>query len=1220
MNSNSNEYWEYRFQNDWAQAGGNGQTLAFGQMLLDHLPSWLVSDIRVRKLSICDAGCADGEATALFKQHFPACEVSGFDFSESAVETAGKAHPECRFFRDDIRSFSQCFDVIFISNVLEHFSEPREVLRHLTAQSVHHTVVLVPYLQLVHGGEHESAFDLNAFPMFVDEKCISYAEIIDASTVPEALWNGQQLLVVYSDREYMRSQNFNAADLFWNHRSGYVREEAYNELSEQYKELIHTNQSHYDELRTLKDVLAFVREENQQLISRQSEMAVRMQQTTAEQLAETARQRERENAALRAELEKDFSRKLADEQEQLRTQARTQLERSEETIADCQRKINALTQESSNLQRENNDLKQSLHERVERDNVFNQITVAAGDLIPTAENAIEQVERRRVRRLLRASGVGSAFLHAGLKEKFRIIVACFARLFGIKIEIRHQEVSPYYLLRDQLQKITAFLYRTSRTPLLSASQFPETQNDQDTMPSVFGPFRERDDETVDPLRKNSHAGGKKRIAYLTNMVVDWNDGRPRYGGGERYLLNLSRLLEEYGYEIHVYQPAYFEGETEYYGLKVKLMKAGPGYSEFSISNADAFYDISLDYDHVIYNLPEYSAMRMRKDALMMCHGIWFDHNNYGASAKFRQPEWMHFLYRAFNSPLRIISVDTNSINVIRSFFPELSGKMTFIPNFADTSVFFPPSEPRNNAKLKILFPRRSQVNRGSRILGGILRLIPEDVEFYWVGEGDAEDTDLILDLAKKDPRLHYEHSDFDSMPDWYRMADIAVIPTIACEGTSLSCIEAMACGCATVATNVGGLPDVIYNEINGLCVDPTPAALAGAINRLIRDEALRCRLQKDGAVYAQRLSLDSWKEKWREVLEQLKWIDSTHRQQRVCILTRNAIHGGVESLICLEQKALDADVIVTGGAKDELGTCPFDYRYVTTYKQLLSELVAYDVVIYHWIPDWAVQAVDVSGVFSMEFVHRTDTAESDKSVPDLILSHSQYVLDRIADTTGRTEGLCIVPNGTDITRFHPAEHREKNRVIGAVTSYYGTKGIDILIRAWQMVDKNKKNGYTLELWGAGSELESFCAMIGPEDGIDLHGPTREPQEIYGKLALYVTASRIEGLPVSVLEAMASDLPVIASDIEGHRIINEIAAENGFPPPLRLFPGENPKALAGMIEEFLTDPWRAETRKLTGELFSGEKHCEKLKELIEEHWLRTADRAEAASAMEQEERQ
>ena len=164
--------------------------------------------------------------------------------------------------------------------------------------------------------------------------------------------------------------------------------------------------------------------------------------------------------------------------------------------------------------------------------------------------------------------------------------------------------------------------------------------------------------------------------------------------------------------------------------------------------------------------------------------------------------------------------------------------MRFIPNFVDDSLFFPKPEKRNPKRLRVLFPRRSQINRGSRILADILKRIPHDVDFYWVGEGDAQDTEIIRDLCKKDSRLSYYSAEFNEMPSWYQRCDIAVIPTIACEGTSLSCVEAMACGCATICTNVGGLTDLVFPGHNGFLCDPTAEALSGAINKLIEDPVL----------------------------------------------------------------------------------------------------------------------------------------------------------------------------------------------------------------------------------------------------------------------------------------------------------------------------------------------------------------------------------------------
>lgn len=72
--------------------------------------------------------------------------------------------------------------------------------------------------------------------------------------------------------------------------------------------------------------------------------------------------------------------------------------------------------------------------------------------------------------------------------------------------------------------------------------------------------------------------------------------------------------------------------------------------------------------------------------------------------------------------------------------------------------------------------------------------------------------------------------------------DIFALPSRA-EGISNTLLEAMACGCAPVATDVGGNPELIDHEVNGLLVPSQDSvALAGALARLAREPALRQRL------------------------------------------------------------------------------------------------------------------------------------------------------------------------------------------------------------------------------------------------------------------------------------------------------------------------------------------------------------------------------------------
>ncbi len=72
-----------------------------------------------------------------------------------------------------------------------------------------------------------------------------------------------------------------------------------------------------------------------------------------------------------------------------------------------------------------------------------------------------------------------------------------------------------------------------------------------------------------------------------------------------------------------------------------------------------------------------------------------------------------------------------------------------------------------------------------------------------------------------------------------RAADIFVLPSRG-EALSNSLLEAMACGLPCIATDVGGTPEVIRNEHNGLLVLPeNPESLSQALERLINDSHLR---------------------------------------------------------------------------------------------------------------------------------------------------------------------------------------------------------------------------------------------------------------------------------------------------------------------------------------------------------------------------------------------
>jgi glycosyltransferase involved in cell wall biosynthesis len=85
--------------------------------------------------------------------------------------------------------------------------------------------------------------------------------------------------------------------------------------------------------------------------------------------------------------------------------------------------------------------------------------------------------------------------------------------------------------------------------------------------------------------------------------------------------------------------------------------------------------------------------------------------------------------------------------------------------------------------------------------------------------------------------------------DWLGAIHIFVLPSLS-EALSNSLMEAMACGCCAVASNVGGNPELIRNGETGLLFEPgDTAALSAALQTLIENESLRKRLSAAGTAF-----------------------------------------------------------------------------------------------------------------------------------------------------------------------------------------------------------------------------------------------------------------------------------------------------------------------------------------------------------------------------------
>ena len=108
-----------------------------------------------------------------------------------------------------------------------------------------------------------------------------------------------------------------------------------------------------------------------------------------------------------------------------------------------------------------------------------------------------------------------------------------------------------------------------------------------------------------------------------------------------------------------------------------------------------------------------------------------------------------------------------------------------------------------------------------------------------------------------------------------------------------------------------------------------------------------------------------------------------------------------------------------------------------------------------------------------------------------------------------------------------------------------------------------------------SALEAQASALGVRNRVVFLGYRQDVPDLLACADLLVLPSLFEGLPLSILEAMAAGKPVIATDVGGTSEVIE-PEQTGL-----LVPPANPGALAGAIRRVLFDRRLAERLALTG---------------------------------------
>jgi glycosyltransferase involved in cell wall biosynthesis len=138
----------------------------------------------------------------------------------------------------------------------------------------------------------------------------------------------------------------------------------------------------------------------------------------------------------------------------------------------------------------------------------------------------------------------------------------------------------------------------------------------------------------------------------------------------------------------------------------------------------------------------------------------------------------------------------------------------------------------------------------------------------------------------------------------------------------------------------------------------------------------------------------------------------------------------------------------------------------------------------------------------------------------------------------------LLPNAINSELFRGAESKHNPNIykilwVGRLTDQ---KGVFELIQIIKQTNVTVKNRTEWHIVGSGELAYYIDALCREEDNVIFHGwiDNVDLPTIYSEMDLYISTSKWEGMPLTAIEAMFSDLPVISFDIPG---MTDIIADN-----------------------------------------------------------------------------
>ena len=423
-------------------------------------------------------------------------------------------------------------------------------------------------------------------------------------------------------------------------------------------------------------------------------------------------------------------------------------------------------------------------------------------------------------------------------------------------------------------------------------------------------------------------------------------------------------------------------------------------------------------------------------------------------------------------------------------------------------------------------------------------------------------------------------------------SDVICVPSLS-EGFSNTILEAMSAGKPVIASNVGGNPEIVVDGETGFLVRPRHSeALAQGILEFLENqelflrmgEAARKRIENNFSIEKMVTEYEDFYQKIMEKVPQKKkkkvskskrrfshrsnrsinvmhiiWsLDLGGAEQVVVNLTRNFNRKRFHPIVCcLNQKGRYASLVEREGIPVfEMNKSPkLDLFLVPRLINLIKRMEV-DLVHTHLFTAnlWGRIAAKLAGVPVVSSEHGMDSWRNSidlaldrilTSVNEKVVFVSNGVKNFYSQRNPAVDRKArIIHNGIEVDKFVPLSDREEIRrqlglspsahVVGIVGRLVPEKAHHHFIQAIKLLSEEDPQIRALII-GEGKllgQLKANVVKMRLEDRIYFLGNRIELPSLYQAMDVFVMSSLREGFPLTILEAMAAQVPVIATNVGG----------------------------------------------------------------------------------------